>query len=1285
MTQAVLRPSKVTEKEPRKNTGLQKKHFLAVRRNGTTYKVNTKDQDDPKYFHLWNNLDNLKYGKVAQCGHTNANTCTTKTEHGIKGYRNICPIGGVTGTYVQPSPIYLRFKPSDHGINDDTKITKLTLSFKHRCTTANVANNTEYIGVAPNFSGFDVYPSNKVLTVTFNGVSKTSNKNPPLSLTKYNTVSFEFSFPKGITGKTLKDKVMTVAYGHNLEADAAVLYVDDFLLTVDYVGKKEFFEAKQNDSIVYTAEDSDCASTMTYTLKAGFKEGTKIVPPYNQQSNIKYSAPKGVSVVMENQSDGITVIAKVKDNSLIAGKKQIYFSLGKNKKEFTFTSIIRKKPDIKMLSQIEKNTVMTSPSILVNNGCTKKITAYMDKIGGPSFVFNDIQLDAPNMIKQTDIESFYNFLEGQSCGNHTVYFQRGNETAETMIVKSLQIVPTEYNVQAYYNGNEVTGKIKDLTQNKEENDKITLKYIKGLKQLKNPPEFLIINPTYGLIPAGTNTPTRYRISETGTVWKTSESDTIEIDIGTYYPGEYTIEIREPNNCDKKNISIDVQINSHHEQSFGSIFVRGEDSTAFDYDYLVALEGDTIQEPIYPASTVLGASYQDISLCVAKTDYIARIGDTEVVTLQVTNNSERNIRNLYLELNLLKKDEDEKYYVSTDDWVENGGIFFNLQNDFYSYNEDISNIVEILNLTKDADEIDEENVYINIKELPANKTIPINIPYNSFVEQETYMQILLFEEPMEISLCSDSNQKFDKIHLRVFDSILTEMSIKGDTDILFPDKNCPYECFKTENGIRYLVKNVDSSNVDGDALFIIENDPRLKPYKIKYKKKTGEIVNNEVIYQNDNPGVMLGFYNYEERLFNDKISFNMIQKDERFFHVESDKNTPFLSISVPKEINGKIKIWDYNDEEKIFFEKTFSEITNKIIDENPSNPDVYQISFNDFGETLNDFIDTEYFIVDCFDTDESQSIKTTLYEITKDDGTYTFPVEIKNQITEKAQNYRGIKVTCNIDFGTFYPKETLVSYTDANSVATFFIKIPVEIGEQFTVNSLLSKGICKFTGDGEISVLGNDYIYYSPGQNIPIQVKAVKTVSYIENKIIFKADIIDSGSVDYLDVYYNICNLPNNEGQLKTVFKTKTDEGEYNLVPNEISETILCGTQTDITPFVSLKEVVIENKHINRLYISLNNKKRFNKDISVTISENNNDNLDKYKYSSHNIDTGELSIQNDKMVWNISYLEKDSIVTGYIDFEAQNIGLSNLKVEVKDFLSDIDKSLFDVQCECRKQQ
>ena len=261
------------------------------------------------------------------------------------------------------------------------------------------------------------------------------------------------------------------------------------------------------------------------------------------------------------------------------------------------------------------------------------------------------------------------------------------------------------------------------------------------------------------------------------------------------------------------------------------------------------------------------------------------------------------------------------------------MFKNFKENFDSYNQFYKDIVSIKNLTPDSDSIDEENVYIHITEIKHGEQINLQIPFRNVIEKEAYVQVLLFDEALRLyqigSNCpdeEDATTHFSLMKFQVYDSIMTEMSITGDLDILQTEEGeCPLECFYTENGITYSIRNIDTSNVGGSTQTIIKNDPRLIPYKIRYK---------EVDYEIDTAPENFIMPNLENR---EKIKTFLLR------NVKVDCTVTFPDITKQNLIKQELSSYTNADGEAIFYitipeylgdtytTNSFNQNTNFIID------------------------------------------------------------------------------------------------------------------------------------------------------------------------------------------------------------------------------------------------------------------------------------------------------------------------------------------------------------------
>lgn len=1137
---ATLYPKKIEQPNANKSSGLAGKCLKEIRRDKSVHNGNCRTQKDPKYHHAWSNTSELKTGGVAQCGRKSSYHCSHATYYSIKGYRNTCPIAGVNGTYTQPAALRLYFDLLEKNIVASSQIKSVKVNISHRCTGVDVANDKEYDSWGPNFSGFKTYPNREVLTVKIGNKTKTYNENPPLSKSKFNKITLTFN---DVSYSDLSH--IDIQYGNNLSSNPGNIYIKDVSITVDYLPGTQYLEGKQSTNEVFLATEDRklCRTPITFTMEAGYKNGTKKINPNSApkkiQNDIKVSKlPDGLTLSKTIKNDGRTVVFTGTDSSNIEAIKTVIFKINGTKitKKFQYEAKRRSKPDIELPDTIQKNTISDGKEgIVVKNGCAYKLTVYDESIDGSSIELTLDPTKQDNLLVESERIKFYNWLSTLSCGEHTLLFRRDNEINDYMISKVTKIVGATYRV-FFFDGKKMISSL-NLTQNKSENTKIKIVFEKTRNFVSNP-TFTILNPTFGL--EEDNIPTQKRVNETEVTWTPNkEGGEYDLTVGTYLPGTYNIIIKEPNNCSDRERILKINIEPTHKQYYDEVFIRGEDSTAFDYEYLVALEGDNITEPIYVRSREVGASYEDIKICTTP-QKLAQLTNQNTIPLTITNTSNNDIQNLLLELNAIVENEDGDLEVTTTEWLEEGGMFYNFREAFKGYNDEgINRITEIKNLTEDDDFIDEEDVYLNIKKLAAKESITVNIPFGSHIQKEAYLQILFAGEPMLLynkDDCSDQSKTFDKIFLKVYDSLLTEMTISGDIDILsLSDPNCPLKCFKTEEGIKYRIKNIDTQEMDEVSRVTIKNDPRLVPYQYKTLKD-----------------------------------------------------------SEPKPIS--------------------------------------ELSTNVF---------------------------------------------YKNTVEEKDYLINGTKITIETKFDN-YERKTYSGTTNEKGIATIYVPIPKSIGGTFTSEEFfntLDVELEPSSYDSYSIKVIDDYITYYPGDVIPLMIKITYHKKMFVNEISFIPNIKEPGMFDEITVYYKVCNLKRNRGILKTSFETST----YNLIENKVEEDILFGVETNLEVYSQLKQVVVEQHNYNRLWLTVINKDRFNKDIKIKISEKKSSLKYKYYYSS--LEIGELLFEEDDIVWNIPSLQKDVRVKGYIDLEAENVGLSELSIEKEDFLTNLNIEFDRKNCKC----
>ena len=1192
MEKITMYPTKVTQPNRNKSSGLQGKCFKAVRRSGSTYDISCTDQRDPKYHHEWSNAEEILKGKTIQCGRPSTHMCSHETYYGIKGYRNTCPIAGVTGTYTQPATLRLYFDIKKKGIYPGAQIESVTLTFQHRCSGVDVADGKEYYSWGPNFSGGKAYPNHKALKIKFAGKTKVIDKNPPLGK-NFNTVG-DIKFTN-VDYSDLSKGYIDVIYGNNLETNPGNIYIKGLKITVKYNDMESYIEGKQDKKSIYTSDETSCSGKIKFTIEAGYKQGNKKVASSKLPKNLQHSVvvdsfPKGVSAsditFSYSSSDKRIVYATLLDDSNKTGDKKITFKLKGTKKKisFKYKAIRKNKPTIEVPTQIER---LTKPngivSIVAKNGCTEKIEVFEKNLNNKIKTFSSFRLkNQENIIKQNDIDDFWNILAHLSCGWHKLFFRIGNNTKNKVIEKNINVVPTEYKFVIKEKGTskQIYNQQKYTEDENVQEMEITFVPTKELLEL---PTFTIKNPTYGYIDK--NTGNFVPSQNENKTWNVSTANPESFYIGLHTPGIFRIEIKDNDAvCPTNTKYLSINIKPKHKQYYDEIFVRGEDGTSFDYDYLVATEGDNLLSPLYVSSYNVGASYEDIKICTIP-DKIIGLTKVDSIPFNVTNTSSEDIANVYLELNPLTKNEDGEYIATSQEWLNENGIFYNFKEYFETYNIDYEGIVDVKNLTEDTDKIDEEDVLIHIKEIKAGKTLNLQIPFSSYVEKDVKLQVLLFSQPLalwNLIDCTNSDKKFSSISFRVYDSTLTEMSIKGETDLFntttgaYPVGSCPEECFVMRKGITYKIMNIDTNTINvpkTTPMVKITNDPRLVAYGYIYKNEENQI--------------------------------------------------------------------------------------------NEAHPDGRYLSFK--------------------------------------------------QNIEKEQPYTlsGTKISAYITWDANHEEEKYVGYTNYDGEIFFFIQIPTTISKTYNTEEILKYMSIEFIGDKNhnpsilrgASYSGEKRSYsqfdtkavttltpiktqtiYSPGQTLTLRVQLMGYIKTLTSEIEYSPDISNPGTYDEITILYKICNLKDNEGILNTTFETN----HHQLTPNQVSQDIYCGIDSNLNIISNLSKVIVENRTLNRLSLTVVNKKRDNKDIKIKIFENIDE--EKYEIINNNVSKGSVFIENNNIYWNIPFLEKNTVTTGTIDFKATEIGFSTINIEASDFIDDLKSQpgadikfgKDSYKCTCRKE-
>ena len=1166
MAKLSLYPKKITQPNKNKSSGLAGNCFKEVRRNGKKYNVNCGYQKDPKYHHQWINTENLKIGKTAQCGKESKYFCNHKTYYGIKGYRNTCPIAGVSGTYTQPATLRMYF--DYNRLPATSKINNITIKFKHRCVGVDVANSSTTVKWGPNFYGFSHYPKRKVLTFQFinpkkskSVVSETSKKpngsdfsNPPLS-TNYSEVT---AVLKNISYEDLRNGYLDIKYGNNLSTNPGNIYITGFKIDIDYDPKAPYIEGVASaDSLITTTENTECATSITFDLEVGYKTGNKKIIPETTELQNRVEILQKPEGVIYNECIGPEknkVKLSIKDLSGIGGKKKIIFGLkNTNEKiEFEFEAKTKKKPIIDIPPIFEHNVLEENIPIIARKGCASNIKFYADGLNtNPIY---EITTDKINLNYQENIlicdcnkennncggdpdkyiKEIYATIAQLPCGFHTIYVQIDDAPKDKIEQHRIRIDPVQHKFSFT-----IDNKKSNVINQSEQSStlKITYETKKNFISGKAP-KFSITNP---LKEDGT---------DIKTIWNTETKKYIEKNLVKTKPGTYNIVLTETNGCEQKTFKYPVIIEPTHKQYYDTLFVKTEGPTPFDCEYLTVWEGDRLNEPVYMKNITLKNSPNNLCFYAPQK---SQSGLTEIsyFPLSIKNKGNTDINNLFVELNALK-DNNGQLEVTTDEWIETDGMFINFKNNFEELNMELENLVSVVNLTPDNDFIDEEDVYIKINEIKAGKSINLKIPFGTRIEKEVILQLLMFEIPIQIyPNINCTGKKFTDIKLNTFDSILTDLRIDGDFElpnVVYDEEtgNCYFQTDnedenKRELDITYTAKNIDTSSLKASSSLVIENDPRLIPVGIIENGNVSSIESSTKI-------------RYEGGTVN--------------------KETPLIN----KHIFAK---FNFLDDISYEFEAT---------------------------------------------TDESGKARFFVTIPEQDNNEYT----IQDIMNEAVLEYKGT-IECSpakLEKGVNQYNQTKFNYLDDNNT-------------------------------------------YKKNETIIITILLTTELPYLQNKLIFNANIRTPGKQDSITIRYRIYNLKNQTGTLYTKFKTD----ELELIPNEIIKNIYCRVNTNLILNSYLLKKVVEEKEINTLYVSLTNRDRENKNIQVIINEIDSEEYDiLYDTFNDNIDIGKVSIENEVLTWTIEQMDKDEIIRGVFDFIAKDLennstGLSQIQVNVTDFMSE----------------
>ena len=837
-----LRPRKIKEVDGGESTG---------------HKISSVYPNKVAKFHRWINMSNLKDNKAAQCGWDDGD-CNHTMHYGIGGYHNVCAIAGINGDY--PWPALLRCYDFNFEGNEMSKsgtVKSISVSFEHRMVGVAVGerNSNLYDNWGPNF-----HKNSKdwVTKVYFtNGSDRISsiqenNNNPKLSKSGYSQVSFKFK-DVSISELMKSNFALNIQYNHNHNTNPGIIYIKNVIIDVNYEDGDIYIKGKNSSGELYTSKEDGCYTQIVQKVKAGVKNSKglgKHIVCKSMNKNPDIIIEDITSTDVPDDEKDTTRKFRITDKTGVEKTRAVKYYLDNYKSEqltLEYTAIKRKRPVYSIATEykFKEDYVSGKPYIVFKDGCASDIKIFIDSLDSTPLLLPVANNNSSvNLLNEEAIQTFHTAVKNLSCGYHTLYIQRGLEPVEEAFQNKVIIKVSPMNFRFAVYGKDTENNSLEFSQTKTDNasqnrfryQKVILERIDS--EPKSSTNFIVKDETQ---------PDSQRVFE-----NMKKGDKVEYTIDTYYSGDYYLNISGSDNCNGEPFTKKFTVVSTHKQNYDYLFTRGAKRSAFDFDYFVAWEGDNIKEPIKAGDIVLKHSSDDI--CIISRDSTSSLSQIGTIDLTIYNKTDEMIEGVNLELNPLIKDENGEFEVSPAEWTSPDGIFNQFMSLFYDFNQHLVNDVEVKNLSPDNDLVEEENVYLRIKQIDAESYVKISLPFRSTTEKTAYLQYLLFEQPLIIhSECYDGEEEKDKVEINIIDSVLTDLQITSNIenspetiDLLNLDESfeCPTECYTTKDidpdtykpvqdketgGITYKITNIDTVNLNGLKRTVIINDPELVPY------------------------------------------------------------------------------------------------------------------------------------------------------------------------------------------------------------------------------------------------------------------------------------------------------------------------------------------------------------------------------------------------------------------------------------------------------------------------
>lgn len=850
-------PNSITQPDANSYTGKSSSFVY----KGKTHKC--QFAGDKQYKHGWKDLNNLSKGKVARCGDKATKMCDYHREYNWDGFRNVCPIAGQCGTYATPATIRLsNFNFKDKNVKGKNKIDKVVLKFSHKNNGVDVGTGQESKSWGGKFSKLVItlYKYNTQTKKLQKLQEKTISNKPPVNVYQNCITTFE---PNKVLNLSQHESLaIDISYGRNENTNPCIIRMTGLSIKVSYTPQDQPKISCSGTQTACTDPDKNynCATIIKHIVSANTKEvaeniQVKSLPnKWIEKSSILSEKTKIFSFI---DISGVPGVKTIKYKSTVDGYTG-EASIGVN--------IVNKvKPEIDIVRTYKKSDLkedeegmpsdfdMLSKYIKINNNskqccCYNKILYSIDDSTDKFIITKtsyDYDYDYIN-------EIFYKNMSKLSCGEHIISFYYDDETTP-FVKKTVNIVPPVYSFDFELPPYDIVDQ-KLYKQNKEEIES-EYKYIvikRTDNEKSNPILSSIFNETW------INKDSHGGVFDEN--WNKIDSDfefkknsLIYLGLGLYFYGDFNIGFYFSNYC-KDNIkrSEVISIKSNHTQYYDDLYLRTEDSNEH-YDSIVIRKGDYNTKPVIIDNFELKNSLDGLKLYVAGGQ--EKLSTFGFGILKVEYSGTETINNLYIELNpRIKNDEysDERCPLKSklnwsNEWAP-FGMFDSFKNNFEIYNDFLDGLVEIVNLSPDDDSIDEESVFIKIKEIKQNQSIQMKIPFLSKFEKVIYLDFYINDQkvlsnstsgPKLYPINGDSDEfwckSLDSVILQTNDLIDLDLDIKyidednvyDDIDINERDSNEECICDK-EVKIRYKIDNNDTVVTNKKYSFRVENSLELTP-------------------------------------------------------------------------------------------------------------------------------------------------------------------------------------------------------------------------------------------------------------------------------------------------------------------------------------------------------------------------------------------------------------------------------------------------------------------------